>query len=222
MKKLVILASFVLILPLAGCGLPEGAELGTGEPSEAVIGTTSADVGQQNPAFETTADNSAMAASTTPGKKPIKRFYPESGSGVSADSGTTDSAKPISTNPDQSFVVTPELIAKLYLIDKYDPGVCFGMPGPVPQSSIDSLIAGNKQLSEFLKQRYKISSDLDVYNKLKQLQDVQLTVVASSKYKFQFMDGQCCSMTFYQGTVEVSGDKATDIVTNKESRTNPC
>ncbi len=110
----------------------------------------------------------------------------------------------------------------MYLIDKYNPGVCFGMPNPVPQSAIDSLINSNKNLSDFIKNRYKLSSDLELYNKLKQLQNIQLTFIASSKYNFQFMDGQCCIMTFYQGIIEVNGDKAYEIIEKEETKNNPC
>lgn len=160
-------------------------------------------------------DNLLVATSNN--KREIKRFYPDNDS-------TNSTNKKSSTLDDQekSFTITPELIAKMYLIEKYNPGVCFGMPSPVPQSGIDYLINNNKPLADFVRQRYHLSSDLEVYNKLKQFQNIQLNMIASSKYKFQFMDGQCCTLTFYQGTIEVKGDRAIEIIENKETKNNPC
>ena len=217
MKKLVIAISLLFALSLAGC-LPTTTKQQSsksqveGSASSSEAENASLGLGKSN-------ENQLIAAAPAAGKKEVKRFYPDSGS---APTGETSGSSGAVSDPERFFNITPELIAKMHLIEKYNPGICFGMPGPVPQSAIDSLINGNKPLSDFVKQKYNLSSDLEIYNKLKQFQNVQLTVISSSKYKFQFMDGQCCTMTFYQGIVEVSGDKATETIENKETKTNPC
>lgn len=219
MKKLVVAISLLFVFSLAGC-LPtttkQQPDNGQGEENASSSEAENVSLGLGN-----SNDNQLIAAAPAAGKKEVKRFYPDSGSG-STGSDVTPGSSGIVSDPERSFNITPELIAKMHLIDKYNPGICFGMPGPVPQSAIDSLINGNKPLSDFVKQKYNLSSDLEIYNKLKQFQNVQLTVISSSNYNFQFMDGQCCTMTFYQGVIEVSGDKATETIENKETKTNPC
>lgn len=217
MKKLVIAISLLFALSLAGC-LPTTTKQQSSK-SQVEGSASSSEAENASLGLDKSNENQLIAAAPAAGKKEVKRFYPDSGS---VPTGETSGSSGTVSDLERSFNITPELIAKMHLVDKYNPGVCFGMPGPVPQSAIDSLINGNKALSDFVKQKYNLSSDLEIYNKLKQFQNVQLTVISSSKYKFKFMDGQCCTMTFYQGIVEVSGDKAIETIENKETKTNPC
>lgn len=217
MKKLVIAISLLFALSLAGC-LPTTTKQQSSK-SQVEGSASSSEAENASLGLDKSNENQLIAAAPAAGKKEVKRFYPDSGS---VPTGETSGSSGTVSDSERSFNITPELIAKMHLVDKYNPGVCFGMPGPVPQSAIDSLINGNKALSDFVKQKYNLSSDLEIYNKLKQFQNVQLTVISSSKYKFKFMDGQCCTMTFYQGIVEVSGDKAIETIENKETKTNPC
>lgn len=217
MKKLVIAISLLFALSLTGC-LPTTTKQQSSK-SQVEGSASSSEAENASLGLDKSNENQLIAAAPAAGKKEVKRFYPDSGS---VPTGETSGSSGTVSDLERSFNITPELIAKMHLVDKYNPGVCFGMPGPVPQSAIDSLINGNKALSDFVKQKYNLSSDLEIYNKLKQFQNVQLTVISSSKYKFKFMDGQCCTMTFYQGIVEVSGDKAIETIENKETKTNPC
>ena len=217
MKKLVIAISLLFALSLTGC-LPTTTKQQSSK-SQVEGSASSSEAENASLGLDKSNENQLIAAAPAAGKKEVKRFYPDSGS---VPTGETSGSSGTVSDPERSFNITPELIAKMHLVDKYNPGVCFGMPGPVPQSAIDSLINGNKALSDFVKQKYNLSSDLEIYNKLKQFQNVQLTVISSSKYKFKFMDGQCCTMTYYQGVIEVSGDKAIETIENKETKTNPC
>lgn len=217
MKKLVIAISLLFALSLTGC-LPTTTKQQSSK-SQVEGSASSSEAENASLGLDKSNENQLIAAAPAAGKKEVKRFYPDSGS---VPTGETSGSSGTVSDLERSFNITPELIAKMHLVDKYNPGVCFGMPGPVPQSAIDSLINGNKALSDFVKQKYNLSSDLEIYNKLKQFQNVQLTVISSSKYKFKFMDGQCCTMTYYQGVIEVSGDKAIETIENKETKTNPC
>ncbi|MFA5020648.1 MAG: hypothetical protein WC517_01135 [Patescibacteria group bacterium] len=120
---------------------------------------------------------------------------------------------------ERNFQITPELLAKMHLIDKYNPGICYGAPVAVPQSAIDMLVSSNPPLVAFLKQKYDLTSDLEVYNKMKQLQAVSLVETASSKFNFTFMDGQCRNVVYYEGTVQVAGSTVTATVANQTSHT---
>lgn len=217
MKKLVIAISLLFALSLTGC-LPTTTKQQSSK-SQVEGSASSSEAENASLGLDKSNENQLIAAAPAAGKKEVKRFYPDSGS---VPTGETSGSSGTVSDLERSFNITPELIAKMHLVDKYNPGVCFGMPGPVPQSAIDSLINGNKALSDFVKQKYNLSSDLEIYNKLKQFQNVQLTVISSSKYEFKFMDGQCCTMTYYQGVIEVSGDKAIETIENKETKTNPC
>jgi len=120
---------------------------------------------------------------------------------------------------ERNFQLKPVLIAKLYLIDKYKFGICYGAPVAVPQSAIDMLVSSNPPLVSFLTQKYNLQTDLDRYNKMKQLQAITLVETASSKYNFTFLDGQCQNTIYYQGTVQVSGEAVTESGTTQESHT---
>lgn len=120
---------------------------------------------------------------------------------------------------ERDFLVTPELLAKLYLIDRFKPGICFGAPIAVPQSAVSSLVNSNPPQSDYLKRRYGLSTDMELYNKIKQIQGVTLAETASSRYDFSFVDGQCRNVTLYKGVVTVAGGSASASVSSQESHT---
>ncbi|MEK7167719.1 MAG: hypothetical protein AAB791_01825 [Patescibacteria group bacterium] len=139
----------------------------------------------------------------------IVRYYPDSSSEENVPSA-------------RSFVVTPELEAKLHLADKYDPGTCMGMPGFAEDAEVNSLVSKNQNLIVFLKQKYSLKTDLDAYNKLKQISGIQFTVLGSGKYRFKFVDGDCCILTTYEGEVSVLNGYIQDAVSKKTEKNNPC
>ncbi len=127
-----------------------------------------------------------------------KKYYPDDinkNDAVSVDDSSRD------------FQITSALLVKMHLADTYNPGICFGEPTAVPQSAISSMMSSQKDLAEFLRQQYKLSSDLEVYNKIKQFQGFDLREVGSSKFDFIFKDGQCYYYEYYRGQAEVVGTK---------------
>lgn len=135
------------------------------------------------------------------------------------DAATPTSAATPAQSAERNFQLTPDLLAKMYLIDKYKPGTCFGLPAPVPQIAITNLVASNPPLSSYLRQKYGLKTDLEVYNKYKQLQGVTLTETASSKYNFAFTDGQCQTEVHYEGVVTVSNNNVSATVLSQDSYT---
>lgn len=217
MKKFIIVILFLVIFSLSGCLLRiNEQQLRDGQIKKSISSNQEEILNFQSRELS---ENQLIAATSSESKREIKRFYPDSASLSSEVNSDLFDSIP---DPEKSFTITSELIAKMHLIDRYNPGGCFGLPGHVSQSAIDSLINDNRLLSNFVKQKYKLSSDLEIYNKLKQFQNIQLTSIASSKYKFQFMDGQCCVLTFYQGVIEINGDKIIEVIDKKETKTNPC
>lgn len=120
---------------------------------------------------------------------------------------------------ERNFQLTPVLIAKMYLIDKYKFGICYGAPIAVPQSAIDMLVTSNPPLVSFLTQKYNLQTDLEKYNKMKQLQAITLVETASSRFDFTFIDGQCRNTISYRGIVQVTGEAVAEFGTSQTSHT---
>jgi len=138
-----------------------------------------------------------------------KKYYPSDASVDSTSIGYDNSAR--------NFQITPALLVKMHLADTYNPGICFGEPTAVPQSAITSMLSSQKELAEFLRQHYKLSGDLEVYNKIKQFQGFDLRETASSRFDFIFKDGQCYYYEYYRGQAEVSGNEIKVKILEQES-----
>jgi hypothetical protein len=210
MRKIAYLgpiAAFALVL--AGCGVnpPTGASPSQNQApsplSEVSSTLASATVPDIKPA-----DRSATA-------KEVKHFYPT----------TVNVEKPADLVPNtegRDFVVTQDLQLQMYLVDKYKPGICYGDPGPIPDEAVSGMIARNPDLSKYLKLRYKLASNLDIYTKIKQLNGVSLKMISGGNYGFDFMDGQCCNMTYYAGTVKITGQVMSDQLNTQEEAKSNC
>ena len=207
MKKIVfILASLML---LAGCWTRQKSN-NDQAAADSPAGAQSQNVG--NPANSNATEQLVVKKGAAP-----KKFYPDSNPAV-----VTEAAADGATTGARNFTITTELLMRLHLTDKYKPGTCYGLPGPVPPEAVGGMISRNPELAEFLKDRYKLATDLDVYNKIKQLNGIQLEKLASGKYKFNFTDGQCCLLRAYEGEVTVVAQTVTDEILRQESKQNPC
>lgn len=143
----------------------------------------------------------------------LKRFYPQ----------TAVANKPAAVpDPAKDFVITQELTLKLYLVDKYNPGTCYGLPSPVPDAAVKGMVSNNPELAQFVKYKYKLNSDLDIYNKIKQLNGISLSKIAGGKYQFNFTNGQCCILTAYEGEATIINQTISDSITRQETKNNPC
>lgn len=220
MKKVLFL-SFILVFSfiLSGCTtlkvvntLPSNDDV-----SNVVIDNSGNSVGNQVDSTQTGKTTSTIATTTVP-KKVVQKFYPE---GLSPKPVTEDDSQTTSTSRPPSFSVTQELQVKLYLIDKYSPGVCYGLPGPVPEVAIQGMINDNPDLVKFLKGRYELKTDLDVYKKIKQINGIYL-VSDKGSYTYEFTDGQCCTLHAYQGKITIVGANITDVILKQETQSNPC
>ncbi|MBI3597211.1 MAG: hypothetical protein HY203_08680 [Nitrospirae bacterium] len=87
-----------------------------------------------------------------------------------------------------------ESMVKEYLISKYKPGTCFGLPGPQDEIS-----------------RHLIQFRETVLIKIDQ------------GYRFIIKDGHCCTINNYQGKIIMDGDKIIEEkITNKSVEAVPC
>jgi hypothetical protein len=115
----------------------------------------------------------------------------------------------------RNFYLSNELLVKLYLVDKYKPGICYGAPTAVPDISIDTVLSGQKSLADFLRQRYGLESELELYNKIKQINGIDLKEISSSNYNYSFMDGQCLILTYYQGRISVFSERIEEVLISR-------
>ncbi len=116
---------------------------------------------------------------------------------------------------------TEEINIKIYLIDKYAPGMCFGMPGPVSDELVNRTLNQYPELVTLVKNRYNLSKDSQIFEKIEQLNSVTL-VKTDAGYDFSFTDGGCCSINKYSGKIKIEGDQITDEITNTSSEQVPC
>ena len=151
-----------------------------------------------------------------------KNFYPDSvavGQKVATDERNI--SQPANQDVIPDFVLTEELRAKLFLVDKYNLGICHGQPESVPDKAVSGMINRNPGLAQFLKENYNLATDLGVYYKIRQINSVQLQVTEPGSYNFNFVDAQCCTLNAYKGKVTVSGQTFSATVTKQETQNNP-
>ena len=106
--------------------------------------------------------------------------------------------------------------------DRYNPGVCYGLPVPIADVSIAGMERRNPDLWKLIKMKYNLTSGLDIYNKISQISGIQLVELAGGKYQFNFRDGQCCVQKAYEGQVNIIADRIDDTITRQETHNNPC
>ncbi len=215
MKKisfLLIILGFVFIL--SGCGAEVPNLL---MDSSNISNTPSVTDNKIDASVDVVTPPQIIPSTTTP-KKTVQKFYPEDLS-PKPDTGNDSKASP--NGSPSSFSVTQELQVKLYLIDKYNPGVCYGLPGPVPEVAIQGMIADNPDLVKFLKSKYELKTDLDVYKKIKQINGIRL-IQDKGSYTYEFMDGQCCTLHAYQGKITIIGNSISDVILQQATQSNPC
>ncbi len=133
------------------------------------------------------------------------------------DTISSDSESAAAQDPERNFQITPDLQVRMYLVDAYRPGICFGGPKAVASSDMASLINANQQLTEFIRQKYNLKTDQETYNKLKQLSGVSLVETASSKFNYAFSDGQCQTVSDYTGVISIIGGNISAAVASQVS-----
>jgi hypothetical protein len=219
MKNILTLVIAIVCVGLIGFGLWQRTQ-----PTPVKTAQTAAELAQTDDKSQSTtsalnADEAVQRASEplvnagqTAIPQQMKKYYPDG-------SSTGGSAESSQTTAEQGFQITPSLLVKMYLVDKYKPGICFGLPTAPPQSAIDEMMRSNDLLAKFLREKYNLTTDLDVYNKIKQLQGIFLTEISSGSFNFRFTDGQCQTIKLYEGTASVSGTTVTETITSQEDHT---
>ncbi|MDY6769006.1 MAG: hypothetical protein SVW02_02775 [Candidatus Nanohaloarchaea archaeon] len=114
-----------------------------------------------------------------------------------------------------------KLPAKAALVAEYEPGTCYGMPGGVSQEMVASALQQNADVAAFVRDRYNLTEDRAVFNRVKQFNAVTLTET-SGGYEFTVEDGNCCTITTYTGTVTKEDGRYTISQTGNTTENVPC
>jgi len=111
-----------------------------------------------------------------------------------------------------------EMKIRLYLVEKYNPGNCFGMPGPPPpnQRKISS------ELLSKIKRLVPEKSDIECEKLIQKMQRIGLEKIDAGKYYFEFKDGKCCNIIYYKGNIEIFNGAIREKLLEKTIKTVPC
>lgn len=206
MKKSLLTIFVLSLIILTGC-TAKNSNPDTAGQEENLSSTTTV---EQN---SLTAEDSSVNNSLS-GAQEIKKYYPE------PLASQVDEVKKKTATPESPM---PEnLQIKGYLVEKYNPGICYGMPAPVREEDINGMISRNQAFAEYVKNRYKLKTNLEVYMKIKQYFGIQLKSISGGKFQYNFVDGQCCTLKAFEGQIENLGGKISENLTNQETKNNPC
>jgi hypothetical protein len=111
---------------------------------------------------------------------------------------------------------------RIFLHEEYHPRDCFGMPGRQDERIVIAELTGSEKLVEIIKQRYKVHKRYDIYRILRSLNSIGLEK-ANGGYKFKFVDGNCCTITSYEGFLYLNNNEIIrSEITLKEVKEVPC
>lgn len=105
--------------------------------------------------------------------------------------------------------------AKAYLLGKYNPGICFGMPRVITET--ERTLVMKPDVVTYVRQRFSVTSDNDIYTKI-----VQLLGITIRGDAFTFRDGKCCTITTYEGKIKIDGSTIQDEVVKQDAQNVPC
>ncbi len=128
--------------------------------------------------------------------------------------------QPAQTEPIIKYDLETEI--RIFLHEEYQPRDCFGMPGRQDERRVIAELTGSEKLVEIIKQRYKVHKRFDIYRILRSLNSFGLEKTDGG-YKFKFVDGNCCTITLYEGFLYLSNNEIIrSEITFKEVKKVPC
>ncbi len=163
-----------------------------------------------------------------------------SGGGNGADPGIVDNPQPIDSvfgAPEfdtllhidslltfDSFVdINPELIeATVFLVKKYDPGLCFGMPSPIPNEVVARVIATNPRLVKFVRENFTVESDFQVFVKIRQMFMTKVRTHERGAIEYYLLSGMCCDIIQVHGKLVRRNGELFDSLLDRAVKNVPC
>jgi hypothetical protein len=119
-----------------------------------------------------------------------------------------------------NFKNDKELRIRAYLVEKYNPGDCFGMPQV--KSPYETKIIVNKELIERIKKEYKIKEDSKAEQFAIKMSKIGIIKESKNEYRYEVRDGRCCGITTYKGKIRLKNKKIIETVIEKKEEMVPC
>ncbi len=115
------------------------------------------------------------------------------------------SATPAATPTPAAFYPSLDFEAKVLLVKKYGPSICFGkVDMPTDAEVAGRLAAQPKGLVDEVKRRFGAASDFQAWERLEQFDQVVLFRNSYSSFSYMIEDGQCCYIVRRFGTLNAS------------------
>lgn len=92
---------------------------------------------------------------------------------------------------------------RAYLVEKYDPGDCFGEPSVISGGEINFTINNHPRLAAFVQEKFDVSEAYDIFHYISKMQKVSLSSIESNQAQFSIKDGGCCIIVTTTGVVYV-------------------
>ncbi len=121
-------------------------------------------------------------------------------------------------NQEIDFKDNEEFLIRTYLVEKYNPDNCFGMPSIsiYPERKV------NKDLIVRIKERFNLTHDSEAERIARKMARIGLMKESENEYYFEFSDGRCCDITKYKGRIKLVINKIIEELIEKESKNVPC
>ncbi len=111
-----------------------------------------------------------------------------------------------SPTPGARFAATPEFEARVFLVKKYTPSICFGTPKNPSETDLAEFLSKRPGGEvDAVKMLFGAASDFQAFERLTQLDQVVLQRTSYSSFLYQIDDGQCCSVMRRTGSFDSRG-----------------
>ncbi|MBN4057110.1 hypothetical protein JYU19_02240, partial [bacterium AH-315-J21] len=110
----------------------------------------------------------------------------------------------------------------VFLVKKYDPGLCYGMPSPVPDEIVNGALARSPLLVEFIRNTFSVESDFQIFTKIRQLLVIKLRQTGAGAYEYYLIDGRCCDILRFHGELRLREGVFMDALLDRNIENVPC
>lgn len=109
---------------------------------------------------------------------------------------------------------------KSYLIDKYNPGHCFGEP-TIDLYDREKIIKLYPRIANYVIERFGVNSEYNIFSKMRQISEINVTQ-NDDAYKFYLSDGRCCDIISIHGILYFNEDVIIEEVLSTKVESVPC
>ncbi|MFA6048444.1 MAG: hypothetical protein WC792_00660 [Candidatus Micrarchaeia archaeon] len=132
------------------------------------------------------------------------------------------SAVPTASPAPAPFYPSLEFEAKVFLVKKYGPSVCFGKPAVPSDSDVEAFLSTYPpDAVREVKRRFGAATDFQAWERITQIGQVWLLRDSVNSFSYRVEDGQCCSVAQRYGKLSI-GDGFADQPAGVQQTRIPC